>query len=121
MTLRPNKELPEDQPQHGTTKFKGKLSDSMKFCNEVLRDLFHKRHQAYAWPFYKPVDALALGKCISWLINGGILIKSNLNFKTKKLPIIYYSCLILGLHDYHKVITHPMDLGTVKAKMDRRK
>ena len=82
---RPNKELPEDQPQHGTTKFKGKLSDSMKFCNEVLRDLFHKRHQAYAWPFYKPVDALAL-----------------------------------GLHDYHKVITRPMDLGTVKAKMDQR-
>jgi len=50
-----------------------------------LRDMFHKRHQAYAWPFYKPVDAVAL-----------------------------------GLHDYHKVITHPMDLGTVKAKMDRR-
>ena len=83
---RPNKELPEDQPQHGTTKYKGKLSDSIKFCNEVLRDMFHKRHQAYAWPFYKPVDAVAL-----------------------------------GLHDYHKVITHPMDLGTVKAKMDRSK
>ena len=62
LNSRPNKELPEDQPQHGTTKFKGKLSDSIKFCNEVLRDLFHKRHQAYAWPFYKPVDAVALGK-----------------------------------------------------------
>ena len=84
--FRPNKELPEDQPQHGTSKSKGKLSDSLKFCNEILRELFHKRHQAYAWPFYKPVDAFAL-----------------------------------GLHDYHKVITHPMDLGTVKAKMDQRK
>ena len=60
--FRPNKELPEDQPQHGTSKSKGKLSDSLKFCNEILRELFHKRHQAYAWPFYKPVDALALGK-----------------------------------------------------------
>ena len=63
---RPNKELPEDQPQHGTTKYKGKLSDSMKFCNEVLRDMFHKKHQAYAWPFYKPVDAVALGQSLNY-------------------------------------------------------
>ena len=32
---RPNKEQPEDQPQHGTTKHKGKLSDSIKFCNDA--------------------------------------------------------------------------------------
>ena len=26
----------------------------------------------------------------------------------------------LGLHDYHLIITRPMDLGTVKRKMDSR-
>lgn len=64
---------------------KGRLSESLKYCNEVLRELFNKKHSGYAWPFYKPVDADTL-----------------------------------GLHDYHLVITKPMDLGTVKKKMDNR-
>jgi len=64
---------------------KGRLSDSLKYCNEVLRELFNKKHSGYAWPFYKPVDADTL-----------------------------------GLHDYHLIITRPMDLGTVKKKMDNR-
>ncbi|NXT26940.1 BRD2 protein, partial [Syrrhaptes paradoxus] len=38
-----------------------------------------------AWPFYKPVDASAL-----------------------------------GLHDYHEIIKHPMDLSTIKRKMENR-
>merc|ERR1712074_458831 len=32
---RPNKEQPEGRPQRGTTKHKGKLSDSIKFCNDA--------------------------------------------------------------------------------------
>ena len=64
---------------------KGRLSESLKYCNEVLRELFNKKHSGYAWPFYKPVDADTL-----------------------------------GLHDYHTIITRPMDLGTVKRKMDNR-
>lgn len=28
--------------------------------------------------------------------------------------------VMLGLHDYHTIITKPMDLGTVKQKMDNR-
>ena len=64
---------------------KGRLSESLKYCNEVLRELFNKKHSGYAWPFYKPVDAETL-----------------------------------GLHDYHLVISKPMDLGTVKKKMDNR-
>ena len=38
-----------------------KLPESLRFCNEVLRDMFSKKHGSYAWPFYKPVDAAALG------------------------------------------------------------
>jgi len=64
---------------------KGKLSEPLKYCNELLRELFGKKHSGYAWPFYKPVDAETL-----------------------------------GLHDYHAVISSPMDLGTVKNKMDNR-
>ena len=58
----------------------------MRYCNEILRELFNKKHGSYAWPFYKPVNAEAL-----------------------------------NLHDYHTIITKPMDLGTVKSNMDARR
>ncbi|XP_076233031.1 homeotic protein female sterile isoform X9 [Calliopsis andreniformis] len=73
------------QPQHPTGKSKEKLSEALKSCNEILKELFSKKHSGYAWPFYKPVDAE-----------------------------------LLGLHDYHDIIKKPMDLGTVKTKMDNR-
>lgn len=66
-------------------KNKEKLTESLKSCNEILKELFSKKHSGYAWPFYKPVDAK-----------------------------------MLGLHDYHEIIKKPMDLGTVKRKMDDR-
>jgi hypothetical protein len=59
------------------------LSESLKACNEILKELFSKKHINYAWPFYKPVDA-------EWL----------------------------GLHDYHEIIKKPMDLGTVKVRLN---
>ncbi|XP_012252969.2 homeotic protein female sterile-like isoform X2 [Athalia rosae] len=73
------------QPQHAGGKSKEKLSEALKSCNEILKELFSKKHSGYAWPFYKPVDAE-----------------------------------LLGLHDYHEIIKKPMDLGTVKNKMDTR-
>ncbi|XP_075042575.1 bromodomain-containing protein 2 isoform X2 [Mixophyes fleayi] len=79
----PRKDLPDSQ-QHQTSK-KGKLSEQLKYCNGILKELLSKKHAAYAWPFYKPVDASAL-----------------------------------GLHDYHDLIKHPMDLSTIKKKMENR-
>ncbi|XP_017695576.1 PREDICTED: bromodomain-containing protein 2, partial [Lepidothrix coronata] len=79
----PRKDLPDSQ-QHQTSK-KGKLSEQLKYCNGILKELLSKKHAAYAWPFYKPVDASAL-----------------------------------GLHDYHEIIKHPMDLSTIKRKMENR-
>ncbi|XP_006276484.1 bromodomain-containing protein 2 isoform X4 [Alligator mississippiensis] len=73
----PKKDLPDSQ-QHQTSK-KGKLTEQLKYCNGILKELLSKKHAAYAWPFYKPVDASAL-----------------------------------GLHDYHEIIKHPMDLSTIK-------
>ncbi|XP_010862793.1 bromodomain-containing protein 3b isoform X1 [Esox lucius] len=64
---------------------KGKLGEQLKHCDVILKEMLSKKHAAYAWPFYKPVDAEAL-----------------------------------ELHDYHEIIKHPMDLSTVKKKMDSR-
>ncbi|XP_029165013.1 homeotic protein female sterile-like isoform X6 [Nylanderia fulva] len=73
------------KPPHTGVKGKEKLSEALKSCNDILKELFAKKHSPYAWPFYKPVDAE-----------------------------------LLGLHDYHEIIKKPMDLGTVKTKMDNR-
>ncbi|XP_032903619.1 bromodomain-containing protein 2-like isoform X3 [Amblyraja radiata] len=79
----PKKDLPDSQ-QHQSSK-KGKLSEQLKYCNGILKELLSKKHAAYAWPFYKPVDASAL-----------------------------------GLHDYHDLIKHPMDLSTIKDVFEFR-
>jgi len=81
---RVTKDLPEYQPQH-KSKPKGRLSESLQACNEILKELFGKKHAGYAWPFYKPVDTT-----------------------------------LLELHDYRKVVKTPMDLGTIKNKMENR-
>ncbi|XP_042364930.1 bromodomain-containing protein 3-like isoform X2 [Plectropomus leopardus] len=59
-------------------------SEQLSYCNDILKEMLSKKYVAYAWPFYKPVDAEAL-----------------------------------ELHDYHDIIKYPMDLGTVKQKMER--
>merc|ERR1719341_835799 len=78
------KEMPDTLPQH-SSKPKNRMTEAMKACNEIIKEMFSKKHSAYAWPFYKPVD-------------------------TEQLD----------LHDYKQVIKKPMDLGTVRTKMEGR-
>ncbi|XP_035379917.1 bromodomain testis-specific protein isoform X1 [Electrophorus electricus] len=80
----PRKDLLESPQQHQVGR-RTKLSERLKYSNAILKEMFAKRHAMYAWPFYKPVDAQAL-----------------------------------GLHDYHDIIHQPMDLGTIRKKMDNR-
>ncbi|XP_026152658.1 bromodomain-containing protein 3-like isoform X2 [Mastacembelus armatus] len=61
----------------------GRQSEQLLYCNNILKEMLSKKHSAYAWPFYKPVDTEAL-----------------------------------QLHDYRDIIKYPMDLSTVKKKMD---
>uniref|UniRef100_A0A3Q2QK49 Bromodomain-containing protein 2 n=1 Tax=Fundulus heteroclitus TaxID=8078 RepID=A0A3Q2QK49_FUNHE len=75
----PKKDLP------GFDDKRGKMSEQLRYCNNILKEMLSKRHYAYAWPFYTPVDAVAL-----------------------------------GLHDYHDIIKQPMDLSTIKKKMDQQ-
>ncbi|XP_040573332.1 bromodomain-containing protein 2 isoform X1 [Lepeophtheirus salmonis] len=82
---RVTKDLPDNPPPPNLGKSRQKLSESLKACNEILKEIFSKKHVGYAWPFYKPVDTD-----------------------------------YLDLHDYDKVIKNPMDLGTIKNKMDNR-
>ncbi|XP_072240785.1 bromodomain-containing protein 4-like isoform X1 [Leuresthes tenuis] len=62
-----------------------KRQEQLRSCARLIREMLSKKHVAYAWPFYKPVDAKAL-----------------------------------GLHDYHEIIKHPMDLSAIKKKLDNR-
>ncbi|XP_002132733.3 bromodomain testis-specific protein-like [Drosophila pseudoobscura] len=81
----PSALLPKVKFESRLVKPKKKLSEALKSCNEILMVLFSKKHSAYAWPFYEPVDAQNL-----------------------------------GLYDYYNIIKTPMDLGTVKQKLDNR-
>lgn len=39
---------------------RGRLTEHLKHCDVILKEMLSKKHAAYAWPFYKPVDAEAL-------------------------------------------------------------
>ncbi|NXE20756.1 BRDT protein, partial [Ardeotis kori] len=47
--------LPDSQQSPEILK-KIPLSEQLKHCNEILKEMFSKKHAAYAWPFLKPVD-----------------------------------------------------------------
>ncbi|XP_065345233.1 homeotic protein female sterile-like [Cloeon dipterum] len=83
-SLKRKKEPTDIHPQAKKAR-RGPMSDSMKICHEILQELFSKKHSAFAWPFYKPVDTE-----------------------------------LLGLYNYHSIIKKPMDLGTVRAKLNNR-
>ncbi|KAL8602159.1 hypothetical protein ACOMHN_007428 [Nucella lapillus] len=77
--------LTSSEAQGSCKKQKGKMSEQMKYCAQIIKELHTKKHYLSAWPFLKPVDVAKL-----------------------------------QLDDYFTVIKKPMDLGTVKIKMENR-
>ncbi|NXF56750.1 BRDT protein, partial [Ciccaba nigrolineata] len=64
------------------------LSEQLKHCNEILKEMFSKKHAAYAWPFLKPIDvaSFSLGE------NQGITkCPTNLGTIKKKMDNFEYS------------------------------
>ncbi|XP_062437619.1 bromodomain testis-specific protein [Rhea pennata] len=49
------KVLPDSEESPEILK-KVQLSEQLKHCKEILKEMFSKKHAAYAWPFVKPVD-----------------------------------------------------------------
>ena len=53
--------LSEDGPvKKNKNEGKNPKRKEIKLCAAVLKELFQKRHQVYAWPFYQPVDVEGL-------------------------------------------------------------
>lgn len=80
----PKKDLPDSMLPPPVRR--SKLSPQLRYCNGVLKDLLSKKHAAYAWPFYKPVDASSLG-----LHDYHDIIKQPMDLSTIKV-------LALGIH-----------------------
>ncbi|XP_048800684.1 bromodomain testis-specific protein [Lagopus muta] len=52
------KGLPDSQQSPRVLK-KIQLSKQLKYCNEILKEMFSKKHSAYAWPFLKSADVVS--------------------------------------------------------------
>lgn len=83
---KPQRDLPEPTSNIVPSRpKKGRMTERMKYCQAILKELLHKKNNDVAYYFYFPVDAE-----------------------------------VLGLRDYHDIIKHPMDLSTIKKKMEAR-
>lgn len=84
----PKKDLPDSvQPQASR---KSKLNPQLRYCSGLLKDMLSKKHAAYAWPFYTPVDAAALG-----LHDYHEIIKCPMDLSTiKVMPQALLLCLV---------------------------
>nr|XP_019607902.1 PREDICTED: bromodomain testis-specific protein [Rhinolophus sinicus] len=76
--------LPESQQENNIVQSIN-VTEQLRHCSEILKEMLAKKHFSYAWPFYNPVDVNAL-----------------------------------GLHNYYDIVKNPMDLGTIKRKMDKQ-
>ena len=74
----------------------------LKFCKDVVKELFKKVHESYAFAFYNPVGAFCL-------------------FRSSRAGahrfVVDY--IALNIPNYPDVVRRPMDLTTVRTKLDQ--
>jgi hypothetical protein len=58
------------------------LNVQLRFCSQILNELFSKKHENYAWPFYKPVDVVGLN-----LTDYYDIIKKTMDMSTVKIKL----------------------------------
>ncbi|KAL1457188.1 hypothetical protein WDU94_001846 [Cyamophila willieti] len=117
------------KPQRISEESPGQASSSKtplwyKYCSEIIAELFHKKHQNYAWPFYTPVDVEKLGltdyfDIIKKPMDLGTVRKKmrNRSYKTAKefaddVRLIFSNCYKYNPPD-HNVVTMARQLSAV--------
>jgi bromodomain-containing factor 1 len=113
VTTRPKREIhpppPKDLPYADLPKKhrKGKRSkadgstEQLKYCSKMLQELNRKQYYNIAYPFYEPVGTC---RCFMW--------RDNL------LTSCFTDWQELGIPTYPKLIKRPMDLSTIRKKLD---
>lgn len=60
-----------------------KVTEQLRHCSEILKEMLAKKHLSYAWPFYNPVDVNALG-----LHNYYDVVKKPMDLGTIKVSVV---------------------------------
>ncbi|XP_078127828.1 bromodomain-containing protein 3-like isoform X3 [Sander vitreus] len=85
----------------------GRMTNQLKYMQNVVIKSLWRHH--LAWPFHQPVDAVSLGLPIFFEDVG----------QKPKARLHSSDTLTLFLNqDYHTIITSPMDLGTIKKRLE---
>lgn len=77
----------------------------------VLKTLW--KHQ-FAWPFHAPVDAVKLNLPVSVALHN----RSHFNTLDISNNFCDVNCLMQSLQDYYTIIKTPMDMGTIKKRLE---
>lgn len=80
--------------------------EQLRFCKEVIKELFKKIHEPYAFPFYEPVSESTC-LCLGLSLCGPAV-----------LNVLHTDWVALNIPQYPQVVREPMDLGTVRTKLD---
>ncbi len=139
---KPKKDLPEDQAQHSTKPKKGRLTEALKFCNGILKELFAKKHAVRKRKNIQFVKSLSFG-IVLFLVKFVLVLLFRFHFDCADIPCFmsrtcralqpkktfpifqsyahpFYTPVKvneLKLHDYYDIIKKPMDLGTIKVHL----
>lgn len=74
--------LTDSQQQYKVVK-NVQVTEQLRHCNEILKEMLAKKHLSYAWPFYNPVDINALG-----LHNYNDIVKNPMDLGTIKVNVV---------------------------------